>query len=67
MKDSLCLLHAERSYTGMKTITCSGPCREFVKSFLPLFAEDNKQIEVQAELNRGRHPCLRGVYRKCCA
>lgn len=37
--------------------------REFVKSFLPLFAEDNKQIEVQAELNRGRHPCLRGVYR----
>ena len=39
-------------------------CREFVQSFLPHFAEDNKQIEVKADLKPGRHPCLRGDYRK---
>ncbi|DBA69533.1 TPA: hypothetical protein ACH3X2_012733 [Trebouxia sp. C0005] len=38
--------------------------REFVKSFLPLFAEDNKHIEVKAEVKPGRHPCLRGEYRE---
>lgn len=37
--------------------------REFVQNFLPLFAKDNKQIEVKAELKPGRHPCLRGEYR----
>jgi hypothetical protein len=35
-----------------------------VQNFLPLFAEDNKQIEVKAELKPGQHPCLRGEYRK---
>lgn len=35
-----------------------------MQNFLPLFAEDSKQIEVKAELKPGRHPCLRGEYRK---
>ncbi|KAL3162365.1 hypothetical protein ABBQ32_010046 [Trebouxia sp. C0010 RCD-2024] len=37
--------------------------REFVQSFLPIFAEENKQIDVKTVLHPGRHPCLRGEYR----
>ena len=35
-----------------------------MQNFLPLFAKDNEQIEVKAELKPGRHPCLRGEYRE---
>ncbi|KAJ0561498.1 putative ribosomal protein/NADH dehydrogenase [Helianthus annuus] len=36
--------------------------RAFMESELPSFKESNPQLEVVAELNRGQHPYLKGLY-----
>lgn len=35
-----------------------------MESHLPAFREKNPQLEVVAELNRGYHPLLKGLYSK---
>lgn len=37
--------------------------REFMETQLPAFQSANAQLEVEAVLNRGRHPNLHGFYR----
>lgn len=38
--------------------------RAFMESELPAFKEQNPQLEVVTELNRGQHPFLKGLYSK---
>ncbi|KAK1290653.1 hypothetical protein QJS10_CPB18g00388 [Acorus calamus] len=37
--------------------------RAFMESHLPAFKERNPQLELLTELNRGRHPYLKALYR----
>ncbi|GAA0142044.1 ribosomal protein [Lithospermum erythrorhizon] len=37
--------------------------REFLQSHVSAFKETNPQLEVVAELNRGQHPVLKGLYK----
>lgn len=37
-------------------------CRAFMESHLQAFKENNPQLEVVTELNRGQHPFLKGSY-----
>ncbi|RZC80021.1 hypothetical protein C5167_042594 [Papaver somniferum] len=37
--------------------------RAFMESELPAFKEGNPQLEVVSELNRGRHPFLKALYK----
>eukprot|EP00250_Pteridium_aquilinum_P008585 c18055_g1_i1 orf=121-477(+) len=36
--------------------------RKFMEKELPAFKEKNPQLEVETQLNRGQHPCLKGYY-----
>ncbi|CAI9289638.1 unnamed protein product [Lactuca saligna] len=46
----------------IQDVTTSRGIRAFMESHLQAFKENNPQLEVVTELNRGQHPFLKGSY-----
>ena len=46
---------------------CQSECREFLKSWLPRFREENPHLEIAEVLRRGGHPFLEASYGKLLA